>query len=207
MAQGPKLAIVGQGNVGSAIEKGAQDADYEVRTTGNDAAQVRKLGAWADVILLAVPYGERFNALSELGDIKGKTLVDATNALGPDGFAGSLEKSGAEELQERAAGAHVVKAFNAVFAQNMATGTIDGEPITLLVAGDDAAAKRQVLDLGAAIGFHAVDAGSLENARWLETMGYFLIQLGYGLEMGSGIGFRLAGAPAAPSREEPQTAS
>jgi hypothetical protein len=33
--------------------------------------------------------------------------------------------------------------------------------------------------------------GSMKNARWMETLGYFNIQLGYTLKMGTDIGFKL----------------
>jgi predicted dinucleotide-binding enzyme len=61
-------------------------------------------------------------------------------------YAGDLGKSGAEQVQEWARGANV-KAFNTVFAQNMSTGKVKDEPLSLLVAGDDTDAKGQVLDL------------------------------------------------------------
>jgi 8-hydroxy-5-deazaflavin:NADPH oxidoreductase len=47
------------------------------------------------------------------------------------------------------------------------------------------------LNLGGDIGFDAVNAGPLTNARWLETLGYLNIQLGYMLQMGTEIGFKL----------------
>ena len=190
-----KIAIIGKGNVGSALQKGAQRAGYEVRTTGAEPEDVRAAGAWGDVIVLAVPAAARRDAIEELGDIEGKTLVDPTNLLDDDwSYAGDLEKSGAEEVQEWAPGARVVKAFNTVFAQNMSTGEVKGEPLSLLVAGDDAEAKGQVLDLGKAIGFEPVDVGPLPNARYLEALGFLNIQLGYGpTKYGSDLGFRVVG--------------
>ena len=83
----------------------------------------------------------------------------------------------------------MVKAFNTVFAQHMDSGRLDGERLTAFAAGDDAAAKAAVLELE--IGFDAVDAGPLRNARLLEPLGYLNIQLGYGLKMGTDTGFRL----------------
>jgi predicted dinucleotide-binding enzyme len=87
--------------------------------------------------------------------------------------------------------ARVVKAFNTVFAEHMATGQVNGATLTLFVAGDDQGAKEQALTLGRDIGFDAVDAGPLKSARWLESLGYLNIQLGYGLKMGTHIGFKL----------------
>jgi predicted dinucleotide-binding enzyme len=85
----------------------------------------------------------------------------------------------------------VIKAFNTVFAEHMDSGRVKNETITLFAAGDDAEAKAAVLQLGREIGFDAVDAGPLKNARWLETLGYFHIQLGYTLKMGTQVEFKL----------------
>jgi len=190
-----KIAIIGQGNVGSAIQKGAEKAGFEVRTTGSDPEQVRAAGSWADLIVLAVPGPARADAIKSLGNVEGKTIVDPTNLLNADwSYAGDVQRSGAEEVQQWARGARVIKAFNAVFAQNMSTGKVNGEPLSLLVAGDDGDAKKQVLELGQAIGFDAVDVGPLSHARYLEALGFLNIQLGYGAtKYGTDIGFKLVG--------------
>ncbi len=194
----PKIAIIGRGHVANAIQQGAERAGYEVRTTGHDAKDVSLAASWGDVLILAVPGPARRATVQELGDVRGKVLVDPTNLLSPDysSYTGDPSKSGAEELQEWAAGARVVKAFNTVFAVHMSTGKIQGEPISLFVAADDPEAKAQVLRLGKDIGFHAVDAGPLRNARMLEPLGVLNIQLSRGpSHYGPGIGFRLIGAP------------
>jgi hypothetical protein len=188
-----KVAIIGDGSVGSAIQKGLQRAGYELKVVGKDPPKVREAGAWAEVIILAVPYGALDNALQELGDgVAGKTLVDVTNALTPDlQLALGFTTSGAEELQKKAPRAKVVKAFNTVFAGTMSDGKVKGQTITLFAAGDDAGAKEKVLELGRDIGFDAVDAGPLKNARWLEVLGYLNIQLGFTQKMGAEIGLKL----------------
>lgn len=200
----PKIAIIGNGNVGGAIQKGAEKAGYEARATGPDAQEVRAAGAWGDLIVLAIPAAARQDALKNLGDVKGKTIVDVTNLLNADwSYAGDVKKSGAEEVQEWAKGAKVVKAFNTVFAQNMTTGKVKGVPLSLLVAGDDEAAKAKVLELGNAIGFEAVDVGPLANARYLEALGFLNIQLGYTLKYGTDIGFKIAGSFAEKGGKQP----
>jgi 8-hydroxy-5-deazaflavin:NADPH oxidoreductase len=190
-----KIAIIGNGNVGSAIQKGAEKAGYEVRTTGADANEVRAAGSWADIIVLAIPAPARADAVKNLGNVEGKVLVDPTNLLNADwSYAGEVSKSGAEQVQEWAKGARVVKAFNTVFAQNMTTGKVNGESLSLLAAGDHDEAKKQVLELGNAIGFQSVDVGPLSNARYLEALGFLNIQLGYGpTKYGTDIGFKLVG--------------
>jgi predicted dinucleotide-binding enzyme len=188
-----KVAIIGDGSVGSAIRKGLERAGYEPKVVGKDPPKVREAGDWAEVVVLAVPYGALDEALRELGDsVAGKTLVDVTNALTPDfQLALGFTTSGAEELQKKAPRAKVVKAFNTVFAGTMSDGRVKGQTLTLFVAGDDSGAKEQVLALGRDIGFDAVDAGPLKNARWLEALGYFNIQLGYTLKMGAEMGIKL----------------
>jgi predicted dinucleotide-binding enzyme len=185
-----KIGIIGDGNVGSALRIGFETAGYDVKAGGRDA--VGEVGRFGEVLILAVPFGAVDAVLRSLGDvIRGKILVDATNALTPDyGFAADLSASGAERLQKKAAGATVVKAFNTVFAQHMATGEVKGTTLTAFVAGDAAEAKEQILSMAKDIGFDAVDAGPLHNARWLETLGYLNIQLGYTLKMGTDTGFK-----------------
>lgn len=193
MAEKLRIGIVGDGNVGTALTQGLTRAGHEVRAVGKEPERVHELASWAEAIVLAVPFGERENAVREMnGAYSGKLLVDVTNALLPQGaFAGSVERSGAEELQSMARDARVVKAFNTVFAQNMSEGRVHGEKLTAFVAGDDAGAKRKATTIGEALGFDVVDAGPLKNARWLEALGYLNIQLGYGQNLGPAIGFRL----------------
>ena len=57
----------------------------------------------------------------------------------------------------------------------MDSGELDGQKVTVFVAGDDDAARQQVLQMARDIGFDAVDAGPLRNARLLEPLGYFNI--------------------------------
>lgn len=85
----------------------------------------------------------------------------------------------------------MVKAFNTVFAKFMDSGRVDGKQLTAFIAGDDARAKSEVMELARDIGFDAVDSGPLKNARMLEPMAYLNIQLGYGQKMGTDIGFQL----------------
>jgi len=84
-----------------------------------------------------------------------------------------------------------VKAFNTVFASNQSNGKINNEQLTLFVAGNQAKAKDTVMRLGRDIGFEPVDAGPLKNARYLEPMAMLIIDLGYGLGMGTNIGYKL----------------
>jgi predicted dinucleotide-binding enzyme len=142
--------------------------------------------------MLAVPFTAIGATVQEIGGgADGKILVDATNALTADyQWAIGFSTSGAEELQKKLPRARVVKAFNTVFAAQMETGRTNGEQLTTFVAGDDAAAKEVVLGLARQVGFDAVDAGPLRNARMLEPLAFLNIQLGNVLKMGKETGFR-----------------
>ncbi|HEY2806360.1 MAG TPA: NAD(P)-binding domain-containing protein [Gemmatimonadales bacterium] len=188
-----RVGIIGQGHVGTALSHGLSRAGYAVRTTGRKPAEVRDVASWGDIVILAVPFSELDATVREMGDaIDGKTVVDVTNTLNQKHeLALNLSTSGAEELRHKLPRAKVVKAFNTVFAENMETGSVDGSSLSLLAAGNDGPAKHSVLELGRDLGFDPVDAGTLHNARWLETLGYLNIQLGYGQKMGTHIGFKL----------------
>jgi predicted dinucleotide-binding enzyme len=164
-----------------------------VQSAGRDPDGLLTTAAWGEILIFAVPFGAIDDVLRQVGDtVNGKILLDVTNALTPDyQLAIGCTTSGAEELQRKVPKAKVVKAFNTIFAQNMSTGKVKGEKLTLFVAGDDGTAKNLVLSAGGDIGFDPVDAGPLKNARWMETLGYFNIQLGYTLKMGTEIGFKL----------------
>lgn len=184
-----KIAIIGDGNVGSAIRRGAERAGHEARATGK--ANVRETAEWGEVVVLAVPFGAVEDAVKTMGDaVNGKVLVDVTNALDENmSLVIGCTTSGAEELQKKATEARVVKAFNTVFAQHQDKGRVGEDVLTLFVAGDDESAVQTILELGTAIGFDAVKAGPLENARWLETLGFLNIQLGYVVGHGTDAGF------------------
>jgi len=185
-----KIAIIGNGNVGGALERGLTRAGYDVRSTGKE--NVRETAGWGEVVILAVPFGAVNDAVTTMGSaLDGKPLIDVTNAVNEQmGLAIGFSTSGAEELQKLAPRAKVAKAFNTVFAQHMDSGQLGGETLTVLAASDDEEAKATALKLATAIGFDAVNAGPLQNARWLETLGYLNIGLGYVVGHGVNTGFR-----------------
>ncbi|MEZ4468858.1 MAG: NAD(P)-binding domain-containing protein [bacterium] len=188
-----KIGIIGNRNVGGALARGLASAGHDVRAVGDDIVAFQETAAWAEVVLLAVPFAAMGAVVEVAGAaLAGKVVIDVTNALDAQmQLALGFSTSGAEELQRRLPAARVVKAFNTVFAPHMATGRLGDEALTAFVAGDDAEAKRTTLALARAIGFDAVDAGPLSNARLLEPLAYLNIQLGYVLGMGPQIGFKL----------------
>ncbi|HUQ08147.1 MAG TPA: NAD(P)-binding domain-containing protein [Kofleriaceae bacterium] len=193
MSNKQKIVIIGDGNVGQALARGATRAGYDVKVVGEDANATRAAAEWAELALLAVPFGA-IDAVAQTvgGLLDGKVLVDVTNALNADmSLALGYTTSGAEELQKKLPRARVAKAFNTVFAQHMDSGRLGEQRLSAFVASDDADAKRAVVELAKAIGFDPIDAGPLANARLIEPFAYLNIQLGYVLGLGTQIGFKL----------------
>jgi predicted dinucleotide-binding enzyme len=188
-----KIAIIGKGNVGKALNEGLKREGYETRMTGKGTG-VRETAAWGDILILAVPFNAVDSAVAEMGGaVDGKPIVDVTNPLGPNmELALGFTTSGAEQLQKKVPSAKVVKALNTVFAKNMGTGKVRDKAISCFAAGNDQAAKASVLELARDLGFDPVDAGPLANARWLEAMAYMTIQLGYVINKGLGTAIGLA---------------
>jgi predicted dinucleotide-binding enzyme len=189
-----KVAIAGNGNVGSNLQKGLAKAGYEASAFGREPKKLREKALEASIVILAVPFGAVDDTLRELGDaVNGKILIDTTNRLNKSMHLQPGETSGAEDLQKKVPKARVVKAFNTTFAPTMAHGAAkNGEKITIFAASDDKAARATVAQLAKDIGFDAVEAGPLTNARYLEALAVLNIQLAYAEGMGNEMGFRLA---------------
>jgi predicted dinucleotide-binding enzyme len=191
MTMSTKVAIIGSGSVGKALFNGLQHTSYEVRTGGR--GKVAETAAWADIIVLAVPYAATINVALELESAAdGKTVVDVTNALTADmQLAVGSNTSGAEELQKALPRAHVVKAFNTVLAKHMENGNASGRQLSAFCAGDDETARNAVIEMAHALGFDGINAGPLKNARSLEPLAYLIIQLGFVLGYGADLGIKL----------------
>jgi len=192
-----KIAIIGKGNVGSALGKGLTRAGHEIKFGHRDPSEpVSEAAKWGQIIILAVPHNNSVDAIENVKPFAdGKTVIDVMNALGPKMELGiSCTTSSAEETQKKLPNAFVVKAFNTVFAKNQSTARVGNEKLTAFIAGDDADAKKTVAKLTGDIGFDPVDCGPLKNARYLEAMGNMLINLAYTYGMGTDIGYKLAKA-------------
>ena len=189
-----KFAIIGSGNVGSAIARAVTGTGHDavVADVAEDSLQALAAAlpvatttsnlnaiAGADVVVLAVPFGAVQDIVTELRDeLGGKIVIDVTNPLAADLSGLSIDGiSGAERVAKAAPGARVVKAFNTIFAGNQATASVDGTQLDGFVAADDAEAKQTVLDLLGQIGFRPIDVGTLSAARYLEGMAYLNIAL------------------------------
>ena len=170
-----RIAIIGQGRVGSALHSGWTRAGHEVHTAGRTTTPgVAELAAWAEVLVLAVPYAALDAVVGALDGAAGKIVIDCTNpiAMGPDGMGLSIGQttSGAERLQALLPGAQVVKTLNQVGAEIMADTSGFAHPPVQFLAGDTASARQTVAGLLTDLGFEPLDAGGLAMARLLEPL-------------------------------------
>jgi predicted dinucleotide-binding enzyme len=191
-----KIAIIGKGNVGSALCTGLS-GKHETKFGHRDTAEpVAEAAKWGEVIILAVPHNTADDAVEEIRSYAdGKIVVDVINAVGSNGgLAISCTTSSAEEIQKKLPKAHVVKAFNTVFAQNQSSAKVGREQLTAFIAGDNLQAKQTIAQLTRDIGFDPVDCGPLKAARYLEAMGVLIINLAYEYGMGPKIGYKLVKA-------------
>ncbi len=201
-----KVTVIGVGNMGAAFVKQLSLAGHEVRVVARDQAKaqaladahagaraVPALGAaqGADAVIVATPFEGAVSALQSLGALQGQVVIDITNPLTADfmGLTLGHTTSAAEEIARAVPGARVVKAFNTLFAQVIAAGADfgQGQVAPAFVAGDDAAAKQTAIALAQSLGFRAIDAGGLKNARYLEPLAGLNIYLGYGAGLGTSI--------------------
>lgn len=189
-----RIAVIGAGNVGGGFARAAVAAGHEVVVTAAHADKAEGVAAesgaraaasnlsaveGAQVVVLAVPGTVAPAVVAELAPaLQDAVVVDATNPLNAS-FSGLdvTGISGAEDVQQAAGSVPVVKAFNTVFASRYAAPTENGEPLQVLMAGDDADAKARVADVATSLGFAPVDAGGLRLARALEEMAFLNITL------------------------------
>ena len=205
------IGIIGSGNVGGTLgtrwAKAGHDIVYGTRDPqANDikqllaqaggktrAATLQEAARAGDVLFLAMPWNATQSVLEGLGDLTGKTLIDATNPLRGDlsGLDTGTTTSGGEKVAAWARGAKVVKAFNTVGANIMANPSFGAERPALFYCGDDATAKQTTKQLAEEIGFEALDAGPLTQARLLEPFALLWISLAVKYGYGPDIAFKL----------------
>jgi predicted dinucleotide-binding enzyme len=204
------VTIIGTGNMARGIGKRLVAGGHSVRVLGKDVdaaeAVVGNLGDGStkagrsgeaiadDVVVLAVYFPDAQAAVEQYGEgLSGKVVVDITNPVNEsfDGLVTPPDGSGAQELAARAPGARVVKAFNTTFAGTLSEGQVAGQPLDVLIAGDDEEAKATVAQLVRDGGLRPIDAGPLKRARELEAAGLLHMTLQGPLGTGFGTALKL----------------
>jgi NADPH-dependent F420 reductase len=197
-----QVTVIGAGNMGRGISHrllaGGHDVTIvdrdpeeagrlaeELRAAAQGDATVEAAGPGAElsgeVVVLAVYYPGSLELARDLGDkLAGKVVVDISNPLNQtfDALATPPGTAAAEEVAATVpTGTRVVKAFNTTFSGTLVDGQVAGQPLDVLIAGDDEEAKETVVQLVRDGGLRAIAVGPLERARELEGLGFLGITL------------------------------
>lgn len=205
-----RFAVIGAGTMGRALTQRFARAGVDVGVTDLHEERMRAAeesahgpgrvtalpveeAVRADVVLLALWYPDTIAFAARWAEeLHGAVVVDLSNPL-DDSYTRLTvpeSSSAAEHLARRLPDSAVVKAFNTVTAATVADGRAERTVLDVFAAGDDADAKAQVLALIADLGLRGLDAGALDNARLLERLAAFGIELGQRYGFGFGIGFK-----------------
>jgi NADPH-dependent F420 reductase len=207
------VAIIGAGNVGRALAASFTRAGHSVTFSSHDpehaAAAATATGArsaktnaeaasGAQIVVLAIPFASAEAVVAEIREaVAGKLVIDVTNRMsfGPTGPTIDNGVSNAEQLAAWLPNAHVVKAFNTLFASHQNDPIADGTKLDGFVAGDDLGSKSTVLELVRSMGLNPVDVGPLARAQQLEQLAFLNIALNATANGSWTSGWRLIGAP------------
>jgi 8-hydroxy-5-deazaflavin:NADPH oxidoreductase len=183
-----KIGIIGAGHIGSTTARLFLDEGHEVAISNSRGPEtLRELVAdlgpkaqattpeeaarFGEVVLLAIPLKD-YTTLPA-GALRGKIAVDAMNYYpNRDGHIAKLdsgELASSELVASHLAGARVVKAFNTIWFEHLATKGDKSAELdqrrAIPVSGDDADAKATVFRLIEEIGFGPYDMGSLRDSH------------------------------------------
>lgn len=206
------VTIIGAGSMGRGIGTRLVAGGNDVRLIDSDprraAALAEEVGAAGpgsasaadavdgEVVVLALPYGAMAGAVERhRAALAGRVVVEISNPIDFETFDRLVtppDSSAAEEVAKLLPpGTPVVKAFNTTFAGTLVAGDVAGQKLDVLLASDDAGAKRTVAGLVEAAGMRPIDAGPLRRARQLENVGFLHIALQeeLGSQFGSAVKF------------------
>lgn len=196
-----KLAIIGgTGDLGSGLARCWSKAGYPVILGSRSADKAREAAtafgvegfagisgasnadaaAQGDIVIVAVPFANFAATLAEIRDaVKGKIVVTAVVPLVPPKVSvAQLPAEGSAALIARAgldASTRVVGAFHNVGSQKLHGG--GKADCDVLVFGDDAEARRAVIELADAVSNRGIDGGALANAAAAEALTSVLIAI------------------------------
>ncbi|HTP20080.1 MAG TPA: NAD(P)-binding domain-containing protein [Solirubrobacteraceae bacterium] len=211
-----RVGVLGSGEVGRRLAEGFHGRGHDVMIgsrnpdkpelrewlsaggAGMESGTFAQTAAHGELLVLAVLGEAAEDAIADAGadNFSGKVVIDAMNPLDfSGGFPPKLSIAGEDSLGERVQralpDAKVVKALNTIGnAYFVDPSFTDGEP-TMLIAGDDEAAKRVVTDVLADFGWSdTVDIGGIQGSRELEAICIAWVKIG-GARGGWDHGFKL----------------
>ncbi|MEM7653424.1 MAG: NADPH-dependent F420 reductase [Pseudomonadota bacterium] len=190
-----KIGILGAGNVGSKLADLMRNAGHDVLVGSRSGPHsLADAAEYAEIVVIAIHFHATTSVLPELAPLlSGKVVIDATNPLNDDWSPLLLgqENSASEEIARLLPDAHVVKAFNTIFADVMAPDRQEreGSRVTCFIASDHADAVLAVAGLAEDMGFAPVTVSKLSAARQLEAIAHLNIELALGQGGGTNAAF------------------
>jgi predicted dinucleotide-binding enzyme len=189
-----KIGIIGSGVVAQALGEGFLKYEYDVMLGTRKQSKLNEwqknngqgsyIGSFADaaefgdLVVLAVKgtMAKKALELANTYNLKGKTLIDATNPIAdtaPENgvlkFFTSLDKSLMEDLQQTFPDTNFVKAFNSVGSTFMVNPPFESKP-TMFICGNLESAKNEVKKILDQFGWDTSDMGKVEAARAIEPL-------------------------------------
>jgi 8-hydroxy-5-deazaflavin:NADPH oxidoreductase len=152
----------------------------------------------AEVVALTVPYTAHLSTLESVkSQAQGKIFIDVSVPLDPDNPRRMKMPSAGSATEEAQAffgpETKVVAAFQNV-AAHLLRDPHHAIDCDVLVCGNDAGAKKTVMELVAKMGLRAYDVGPAESARVVEGLTSILIRLNIRHKI-KGSGVQLTGLP------------
>jgi len=189
------VAIIGTGNVGSALAANFAAGGQDFLLAGRDQAAAGKVAGdvgghaevvsigeaieRADVLVFAVWLDAFEQLIDQYGErLAGKVIVDPTNPVGPDGAGGYHKIIGEQESSGQIlagllpSGARLVKAFGTLSAPTLSTAARrEPERAVQFYAADDTAAGDLVAELIRTGGYEPIRVGGLDQSIRIEMFG------------------------------------
>jgi predicted dinucleotide-binding enzyme len=179
-----KIGIIGAGFIARALAKNLLANGYDVMLSNSRGPQslrsavaalgckvgtVQEAAQFADMVAVAIPMANYRELPADA--LAGKVVIDIMNYYperdGPIPALDAGETTTSQLIQAQLPGARVVKAFNAIMANDLEKNPRPAgspERKALPIAADDAEAKAQVALLVEQVGFDVVGAGSLADS-------------------------------------------
>ena len=200
------IAIIGSGNVGGALAQRLLEVGEHVVVgvrfplseksiklathIGEDRlTSIERAVAVANTIIITTPPDVVMGILPQLGDVHGKLIIDATNAVRtkPTPYNTVFEAL-KKELQTE----QVVKCFNTSGFENMRHPIYEGTGIDLFMAGNHTESKAKVAELVIKMGYgNCYDFGGDDKVELLEQFALAWINLAIFQGHGRGIAVKI----------------
>ncbi|MEW5930965.1 MAG: NAD(P)-binding domain-containing protein [Gemmatimonadota bacterium] len=184
-----EIAVIGTGRMGTALARsiGEHVAPplWVSRDAGRLAERIRGEGiraqpatqedalAAADLVVPTLWFRDLLPWLESVRPaLAGKIVMDISNPFDDtfEAFTTPFDTSSAEEVQRAVPEARVVGAFKNTYWKVFEVPDREPFPSDVLVTGDDADARRAVIELLRPLPFRFLDAGVLANSRTVERM-------------------------------------